>query len=168
MWIEYPHARREMLRELAFLAPCILLGIAGGTVAANLWAGSVPPLWLLVLAGVLMGYLIGGGIVWAVRIGGSLAFGREAMGLGDVHLMAAVGACIGWIDAAIAFPLAAVVGIYWAIVGVVSGGGVARAMPFGPYLAAASVIVFFAKPLIEAGLTYLLAIPPGSPGVNIP
>lgn len=168
MWIEYPHARREMLRELAYLAPCVLLGIAGGTLAANLWTGITPPLWLLVLSGVFMGYLISGGLVWAVRIAGSLAFGREAMGLGDVHLMAAVGACLGWIDGAVAFPLAAVVGLYWALAGAVSGGRLARAMPFGPYLAVASIAVIFAKPLIEIGLTNLLAIPPGEPVVNLP
>ncbi len=168
MWIEYPHARREMLRELAFLAPCVLLAIGGGTLASTIFRGVVPPLWLLVLCGVLMGYLIGGGLVWAVRIGGSLAFGKEAMGLGDVHLMAAVGACLGWIDATVAFPLAAVVGLYWAIAGAVSGGGLARAMPFGPYLAAASLAVIYGKPLVEMGLTHLLGIQAGEPMVNLP
>ena len=59
----------------------------------GMWTSpSIAHLWLVVLSGVLLGYLIGGGIVWAVRILGSLAFGKEAMGLGDVHLMAAVGA----------------------------------------------------------------------------
>ena len=47
-------------------------------------------------------YLVGGGVVWLVRIAGSLAFGKEAMGLGDVHLMAGVGACLGWIDPTLA------------------------------------------------------------------
>ena len=60
-----------------------------------------------------MGYLLGGLIVWVIRIGGSLGFGKEAMGLGDVHLMGAVGACLGWTTACLAvFPLAAVIGLY--------------------------------------------------------
>lgn len=167
MWIEYPHARREMLREIAFLAPCLILGILGGLLATRLWTGTVPPLWLPVLSGVLMGYLIAGGIVWTVRIAGSLAFGREAMGLGDVHLMAAVGACVGWIDASVAFPLAAVIGLYWALVGAISRGGLARAMPFGPYLAAASMCVIYGKPVVERGLTAMLGAASDMP-VNLP
>jgi leader peptidase (prepilin peptidase)/N-methyltransferase len=173
LWIQYPHARREMLKEVAFLGPCAGLGAVGGVAfQAAVTSGvlpSTPPLWLLVLTGVLMGYLIGGGIVWAVRIFGSLAFGKEAMGLGDVHLMAAVGACLGWIDSTLAFFLAAFVGVYWTIVSMVwSGGQVRRAMPFGPYLAAATVLVLLGKPLIEQGLTVLFQVPAGQPPINLP
>ena len=110
-----------------------------------------------------MGYLIGGGVVWGVRILGSLAFGKEAMGLGDVHLLAAVGACVGWIDAALALPIAAVVALYGMIVGAIITGAVGRALPFGPYLAGATVIIVLGKPLIEAGLTVLFGQP-----VNLP
>lgn len=160
-WILYPHARREMLKELVFLTPCIALAWLGGTLAVNAAATptgiSLMPLWLNVLTGVLMGYLIGGGVVWAARLFGSLAFGKEAMGLGDVHLMAAVGACSGWIDASIAFPLAALVGLYWVVVHFLANRQMPRAMQFGPYLAMATMLVIFAKPLVEMGLTYLLA-----------
>ncbi|MCC6321725.1 MAG: prepilin peptidase [Phycisphaerales bacterium] len=159
-WILYPHARREMLKELVFLTPCIGLAWLGGSLATNL-AGTpagfaIMPLWLNVLTGVLMGYLIGGGVVWAARLFGSLAFGKEAMGLGDVHLMAAVGACAGWIDATLAFPLAALVGLYWVVVHVLANRQMPRAMQFGPYLAMATMLVILGKPLIELGLTRLL------------
>lgn len=160
-WILYPHARREMLKELIFLAPCLGLAWLGGLVASKLGAtpgGSAQiPLWLNVLAGVLMGYLIGGGVVWAARLFGSLAFGKEAMGLGDVHLMAAVGACAGWIDATIAFPLAALVGLYWVVVHLLANREMPKAMQFGPYLAVATMLVILGKPLVELGLTELLA-----------
>lgn len=168
MWVQYPHARREMVRELAFLAPPVVLGLAGGWLAVRLvtqqagpWivgeggaitAPALAPLWLVVLAAVCMGYLIGGGLVWGVRIFGTLAFGKEAMGLGDVHLMAAVGACLGWIDPVIAFFLAAFVGVAWAILARVIGGRLNRAMPYGPFLAFATLLVVVGKPLIESGL----------------
>ncbi len=163
-WIAYPHARREMIRELAFLAPCIGLGLAGWY--AGQWvgaAGTAIPLVARVLGGVLLGFLVGGGVVWAVRILGSIAFGKEAMGLGDVHLMAAVGACLGWIDATLAFFLAAFVGLYFAILGRVASGSIARAMPYGPYLAIATLLVLLFKPGIEGGLGVLLGRP-----INIP
>lgn len=166
LWTLYPHARREMVHELAFLAPCVVLGMVGGVVARNwvgytmtpvgpLMAGAVP-LWLSVLAGVLMGYLIGGGVVWATRIFGSLGFGKEAMGLGDVHLMAAVGACCGWIDATLAFFGAAFVGVAWALLGSILRGAFRRAMPYGPFLAVATVLVLLCKPQIESGISALL------------
>ncbi len=165
-WLLYPHARREMVKELAFLCPPIVLGFVGAwlmklfvTQQYGPWT-QVPgtgvelapvnaPLWLVVLGGVLMGYLIAGGVVWAVRIGGTLAFGKEAMGLGDVHMMAAVGACLGWIDPVIAFFLAAFVGVAYAIVATVFKGKLNRAMPYGPFLAIATLMVVLGKPAVE-------------------
>jgi leader peptidase (prepilin peptidase)/N-methyltransferase len=173
-WMDYPHARREMIRELAFLGPCLGLALVGWYFGH--WWGSpwtthgglvLPahsaPLWLVVLSGVLLGYLIGGGLVWAVRILGSLGFGREAMGLGDVHLMAAVGACIGWIDSTLAFFGAAFVGLAWAILSGISGGKLRRMMPYGPFLAVSTVLVLLGKPLIEQGLSILFKT-----SVNLP
>lgn len=170
MWLAYPHARREMVRELIYVGPAIALALVGAAIAG--WIGgpwtpdpvtgdvhpATPlPLWAVALGGTLMGYLIGGAVVWGVRIFGSLAFGKEAMGMGDVHLMAAVGACMGWIDATLAFFLAAFVGLYWVIASAArSGGRVERAMPYGPYLAAATMVVMLAKPVVELLLGMVL------------
>ena len=168
-WLMYPHARREMIKELAFLCPPVLLGLLGAwgmvkfvamqygpwthdTATGAMYAPANAPIWLVVLGGVLMGYLIAGGVVWAVRIGGSLAFGKEAMGLGDVHMMAAVGACLGWIDPTIAFFLAAFVGVAYAGVAMMFKDKLTKAMPYGPFLAIATLRVVLGKPLVEIGL----------------
>jgi len=160
LWIQYPHARREMLKELLYLAPAISLAMAGGALALRVagseaTGGATAPLWLMALSGVLLGYLIGGGIVWATRIFGSLGFGKEAMGLGDVHMMAAVGACIGWTDAVLGFFGAAIVGVMLALLGTVFSGKFRKAMPFGPSLALGTMLVWFAKPAFEAFLSFL-------------
>ncbi|CAN5683212.1 hypothetical protein BH11PLA1_BH11PLA1_01970 [soil metagenome] len=161
LWTEYPHARREMVKELAFLGPIAVLGAAGGWIAERIGGvgetAHAPALWVQVLAGVLIGYLVGGGVVWLVRIFGSLAFNKEAMGMGDVHLMAGVGACVGWIDATVAFFLAAFVGVAWTVLAAVRFGTARRAMPYGPFLALATVLVILGKPLIEAGISRLLS-----------
>ena len=178
VWVQYPHARREMMKEVVFVAPVVGLAYLGGAMASR-WMGPAtwdavtgdlvlpnpPHLWLSVLGGVFLGYLVGGGVVWATRIGGSLGFGKEAMGLGDVHLMAAVGACLGWIDAVLAFFLAAFVGVAWAVLGAVLGGKVKRSMPYGPFLAVATLLVLFCKPLIEKGLTLMMH---ATPPINLP
>jgi len=163
LWIQYPHARREMVKEMAFLAPVVGLAIVGAwllnPVGGPLAQTGAAPLWLAVLAGSLLGALAGGGVVWAVRILGSIAFGKEAMGLGDVHLMAAVGACLGWIDPVIAFFGAAFVGVAWALLGAMIGGGFKRAMPYGPFLAIATLMVLLGKPWIEVVLAKLSGAP---------
>jgi leader peptidase (prepilin peptidase)/N-methyltransferase len=167
LWAAYPHARREMAREALFLAPVIGLGLLGAAIAyyaAGPWTfdpmtlRTLPaidvPLWLDVVAGVFMGYLVGGGVVWAVRIAGSLAFGKEAMGLGDVHMMAAVGACLGWTDAVLGFFGAAFVGLAYAGIAGLRRGW-APSLPYGPHLAVATVLVWLFKPVVEWGLTRL-------------
>lgn len=169
LWIQYPHARREMLRELIFIAPIVGLALVGGAVAMRLAGPWTPnpdtlslmpsryaPLWLDALAGALMGYLVGGGLVWGVRIFGSLGFGKEAMGLGDVHMLAAIGACLGWIDGVFTFFVGTLVGVLWALLGGLLGGAFRRAMPFGPFLGVACVLVWFGKPWIERGFTVLV------------
>jgi hypothetical protein len=50
--------------------------------------------------------VFGGGLIWAVRIVGSSALGQEAMGFGDVTLMAMIGAFTGWQATLIIFFLA--------------------------------------------------------------
>lgn len=170
MWIRYPHARREMVKELAFLAPALGLGMLGGWLAKMIMvpAGAgmdlygigpqvaAAPLWLTALTGALMGYLLGGGVVWLVRILGSVGFGKEAIGMGDVHLMAGIGACLGWIDAVLAFFTAAFVGLAWEVVSRVALGQRRRAMPFVPCLVVATLLVVFGKPVFEAGLGALV------------
>ena len=151
----HPHPRREVSKELLFVA-LPLLGCIAGWVTAGLWLSAETDgaqlafnsiKWtvaLKTLGGVLLGYLVGGWIVWATRILGTLGFGKEAMGLGDVHLMAAVGAVIGWRDVILAFFIAPFFGILAAIL--MAGlaalvKGKVRVIPYGPYLCAASVVV---------------------------
>jgi leader peptidase (prepilin peptidase)/N-methyltransferase len=169
LWLEYPHARREMFKELCFLSPVVTLAVVGGWLTMHFWGGhaghaspATPvavlaaahpiPLWLDAMTGSLFGMLMGGGVVWLVRLLGTLGFGREALGLGDVHLMAGVGACMGFIDASLAFLLSAFVGLVITGVQAVVRGKAARALPLGPSLAVATLLVLLGKVWIEKGL----------------
>jgi leader peptidase (prepilin peptidase)/N-methyltransferase len=147
---DYPHARREMIVELVFLSPC-LVGMSLGWFVGGMFAG-VPGVFLQAVGATLCGYLMGCGLIWAIRILGSLAFGREAMGLGDVHLLGAVGAVLGWFDPILIFFLAPFSGIVWAFVSM----GIAslfrrarRELPYGPHLAAATLVVILCRPGIH-------------------
>jgi leader peptidase (prepilin peptidase) / N-methyltransferase len=166
LWIQYPHARREALREMLWVVPVIALAAAGAWIGAGhgspkqdpisgmLALADPVPLWLSVMGGSLLGMLVGGGVVWAIRIFGSLGFGKEAMGMGDVWLMAAVGACLGWIDAVLIFFVAPFIALY--LTGVLWAwyGEAKRAMPYGPSLAAATLMLVVG----ESGFERLLGM----------
>lgn len=170
-WVMYPHARREMGKELLLVLPVLLGGALGAFLCSSQGPlhsmASDPPLWLLALGGSLLGLLVGGGLVWGVRILATLAFGKEAMGFGDVHLMAAVGAATGWLVPVLAFFTAPFPALIWAAASVLAAPLFNRkgsAMPFGPHLAVATVFVVFAWPIYEWG-AHLLAGAPATPGV---
>ena len=98
----------------------------------------------------LLGMLVGGAWVWGARIGGTLAFGKEAMGMGDVDLMASVGAVTGWIVPSVAFFVAPFFGLAWALGLLVRRRQ--RELPYGPWLAVATLVVM----LLYDGLSVLL------------
>ena len=145
---EYPHARREMFKELFFLVP-IIAGILIGFFAG--YERGMPPLYIQAISGSLLGYLVGGGLVWAIRIFGTLAFGREAMGLGDVHLLGGVGAILGWFDPILIFFIAPFSGLIFVLFSSVLEkiGKTQREIPYGPHLAVATIVVVFCRPLVQ-------------------
>ena len=125
-------------------------------VAAIVWAWQLPVARWQYLLSALFGLAFAGGITWSVRIAARMALRVEALGFGDVTLMAMIGAYIGWQPSLVVFfvaPLFAV--IIFAARYLISGDGHG---PYGPYLcmAAAVVIVFWdhfqrtwAAPILE-------------------
>ena len=85
----------------------------------------------------LFGMVFGFGLLWLVRFFGSKAFGREAMGLGDVFLMGAVGALFGPVAVLVTMILSSIfgtiVGIGLMICAKVRLGKFV-AIPYGPYI----------------------------------
>ncbi len=159
---DYPHARREMLVEIRYLLP-VLIGVVAGFAVGRLLPAAPPPQPIQGLAASMAGYLTGGGLIWAVRILGSLGFGREAMGLGDVHLLGAIGAVLGWFDPILIFFIAPFSGILWAMVSMGLGSvfrQLRRELPYGPHLALATVIVFLGRPAIEWGWHAIMPLVP--------
>ncbi|MHC4337187.1 MAG: prepilin peptidase [Planctomycetota bacterium] len=134
---EFNH-RLEMCREIVFLLPIIVC--SGGLYLLSLkypqihnwWLNSSQKAAIAGLAGSLWGYFVGCGIVWATRIFGTLGFGREAMGLGDVHLMGAAGAVLGPVFVVAAFFVAPFFGLAWAGFQMLSKK--TRQIPYGPFL----------------------------------
>lgn len=92
------------------------------------------------LLGAGAGALAGGGLVWMIRALYFYARGVEGMGLGDVKLMAVIGAFLGWSGAVLTIFLAAPLGL---IIGLALAWrrreGLRTAVPFGVCLGVAAL-----------------------------
>ncbi|MDX1564612.1 MAG: prepilin peptidase [Phycisphaeraceae bacterium] len=152
---EPENPRREACKELLFLC----LPIAGA-VLGWLWADiDAWQSWLqdhpavAVFLGSLGGALAGAAVAWALRVLGTLGFGREAMGLGDVHLMVGIGAVVGWRSAVMIFLFAAFVGLAHTAMTVGLGKLLhlrGSHVPYGPHLAGSTVFMMILQEPAEA------------------
>jgi len=141
--------RAEMLWEILFLLPPMLLGVGFALLVMGVpsieawWTGVMQTHWIGGLLGSLLGAMVGAFTVWAIRILGTIGFGRVAMGLGDVHLMFGVGAIIGAGPVTVAFFLAPFFGIVIALYLLFTG--TRREIPYGPYLSlgTAATMIFY-------------------------
>ena len=106
---------------------------------ARFWLHGWRHYWLSGCLGSLLGAMVGGLVVWLARILGSYGFGREAMGLGDVHLMFGIGAVLGAGAATVAFFIAPFFGLAIAIYMLLTAAR--RQLPYGPYLSLATAFV---------------------------
>jgi leader peptidase (prepilin peptidase) / N-methyltransferase len=95
----------------------------------------------------LLGILVGGGLLLFIAVGYKWITGRDGMGGGDIKLLAMMGAWLGW--KAIPFIILAS-----SLIGLLVGGGsglllkksLRAKIPFGPFLAIASLIYIFFGP----------------------
>ena len=85
----------------------------------------------------VVGLVFGGAMIWAVRIVGTIALREEAMGFGDVTLMAMIGSFLGWQPALMIFFLSPGAALFIAVAQWVITGR--RDIAFGPYLCLATV-----------------------------
>ena len=100
------------------------------------------------------GLACGGGLPWLVRSVSGLVLGREALGLGDVTLMAMIGSFVGWQPVLFIFLLAPFCGL---VVGLLARVLTNRPfVPYGPFLAAAASVVLLAW-------RWIWLFPPNSP-----
>ncbi|MBQ0032000.1 MAG: prepilin peptidase [bacterium] len=125
--IDFDH---KLLPDFVTVGGMILGVVAGGADSCRLQSFA-PVVWSV--GGLALGF----GLLWLVRFFGSLAFKREAMGLGDVFLMGAVGALFGPVAVLVTLILSSVfgsvVGLSMVALSKTKFGKFVE-IPYGPYI----------------------------------
>ena len=118
-----------------------------GIVAGLLLSLIAPP----GLRDALIGVVVGAGILYAIAWGYYLWRREEGLGMGDVKMLAMIGAFLGWKAVLVTLVLSSFSG---AVIGVAliaaQRGSMKFALPFGTFLAIGAVVAMFAgEPLVN-------------------
>ncbi len=130
--------------------PGMVIGVTLGTLVPGLRPEPSSAHSMLEGLGVgLLGWAVGGGLIWAVRIVAGIAFRREALGFGDVTLMAMIGSFLGWQPVILTFFLGPFFGLPVSLPKLAikyfklwTGRPISdqdNELPFGPYLGMAAI-----------------------------
>ncbi len=106
----------------------------------------------------LTGAITGAGIVVAIRLVFGVIFRREAMGAGDIHILAVIGAVMGWQATVLTLFLSAFFGLIPAVAKLIpyaakrlagrEWNASDREIPLGPFLSMAAVTLLLAWPRV--------------------
>ena len=131
----------------------MVLGLAVGGVDSFRLQSIAPAAWSAV------GLAFGFGLLWLIRFLGSIAFKREAMGLGDVFLMGAVGALFGPVAVLVTLILSSVfgsvVGLSMVALSKTKFGKFVE-IPYGPYICMGCLAWMFYGPELVSWYVNLL------------
>lgn len=107
----------------------------------------LPPGWLASL----IGLLAGGGLLFAIAETYYRLRGVEGLGMGDVKMLAMIGAFLGWELMLLTLVLASFAGSLIGVAMMASGrGGMKAALPFGTFLAVGALVAAVAgEPLLD-------------------
>ena len=125
----------------------MVLGVAVGAFDSIRLQSIAPAVWSI--AGLVFGF----GLLWLIRFFGSIAFKREAMGMGDVFLMGAVGALFGPVAVLVTLILSSVfgsvVGLSMVALSKTKFGKFVE-IPYGPYICMGCLVwMFYGNELVD-------------------
>jgi len=112
--------------------------VVGWAVIGAVWMAGDTAQWASLLSA-LVGMAFGAALVWAIRAIGGAALSAEAMGFGDVTLLAMIGATLGWQAAMLVFFIAPLLSVVIAVLQMLLTGR--KEIWFGPFLSLAALLV---------------------------
>jgi len=128
----------------------ITLGLIPVGVGASLLPGRWAPAWPVGPWESLSGAGLGAGLFLLVLVFFKLMTGKEGMGLGDVKLMGAIGAFLGYQAMPAVILIASPAGIAaWAVLARLEMADRDKPVPFGPFLSLGALVVVLAREILE-------------------
>jgi leader peptidase (prepilin peptidase) / N-methyltransferase len=123
---------RHRILPNAITLPGIVVGLAFSVVAEPGWLAAV------------IGVGVGGGILLAIAEAYYRIRHEEGLGMGDVKMLAMIGAFLGWKGMLLTLVLSSLVGSFVGL-GMIATrrGDMKYALPFGTFLAAAAIVAIF-------------------------
>ena len=148
---------KHMIIPNAITFPGIIIGLTYGALGTDLnqtkslLLSSGLDIWsfMRIIDGVpffnsLFGAIFGGGILFIIGFIYKIVRKREGMGMGDVKLLAMIGAFLGWQSIILVTLLSSVIGTVVGLSYVIyKKGDLKYAIPFGPFLSIAAVLYCF-------------------------
>jgi leader peptidase (prepilin peptidase)/N-methyltransferase len=106
----------------------------------------------------VLGFALGGGVLLFVRWGWRRATGVDGMGLGDVKMLAMIGAFLGWQQVIVVLFLASIAGAFVGIaLATMKGRSLHSHLPFGTFLAVAALVAAVAGEALAT--SYIQSLP---------
>ncbi|MCX7794509.1 MAG: prepilin peptidase [Thermodesulfovibrionales bacterium] len=132
--------------------PGTLIGIALGPILPDPFFRLVTLGFLTSLTGALTGFLL----FFIIAVIGEWIFKREAMGGGDIKLMAMVGAFTGWKGVILTTFSGSLIGALAGVVVILSRKRSDTVIPFGPYLAGGAMVsLLFGQEVMNLWLRWI-------------
>ena len=134
------------------IAGCILatIGVFPDILTGSDWAARLSP---------VLGAAVGAGVIFGINCLGRLVYKKDALGMGDLKLMAVCGIACGAVGIAIALLVGIFAAGVWFAVGIVlKRVSSEEYMPMGPFLIFGTIFVLCFRPAVDAFLAWYISL----------
>lgn len=134
------------------IAGCIFatISVFPGILSGSDWASRLSP---------VLGAAVGAGIIFGINLLGRVLYKKDALGMGDLKLMAVCGIVCGPVGTAIAMLIGVFAAGFWFAAGIAAKKVKSESyMPLGPFLVFGTVFTLCFRPVIDTFLAWYISL----------
>ena len=134
------------------IAGCIFatISVFPGILSGSDWASRLSP---------VLGAAVGAGIIFGINLLGRVMYKKDALGMGDLKLMAVCGIVCGPVGTAIAMLIGVFAAGFWFAAGIAAKKVKSESyMPLGPFLVFGTVFTLCFRPVIDTFLAWYISL----------
>lgn len=145
-------ARFCIIPDELIIAGCIFatVGVFPDILAGPDWATRLSP---------VLGAAVGAGVIFAINCLGRLLYKKDALGMGDLKLMAVCGIACGAVGTAVSLLVGIfAAGIWFAVGMLIKRVRSEEYMPLGPFLVFGTLFTLCFRPMVDAFLAWYISL----------